>query len=78
MLKEGSLYYLNGKSLQNKQINSASHQTKENQSHWKLGHMGERSISTLKKDGLGFDFDGLKKPMWVVHKQEKPPKQRPL
>ena len=49
-------------SLQATQINSASHQSKENLWHRRFGHLGERGLSTLKKDGLvrGFEYNTSK------------------
>ena len=60
--KAGSLYYLDCESLQTTEINSASHQSKENLWHRRFGHLGERGLSTLKKDGLvrGFDYNTSK------------------
>lgn len=57
-LKAGSLYYLNCEPLYNQQINSASHQSKENLWHWRFGHLGETNLGMLKKSRLvnGFDF----------------------
>ena len=59
MSKAGNLYYLKCKPLKNEQINSASHQSKENLWHRRFGHLGERGLCTLKKDGLvnGLDYD---------------------
>ena len=57
--KAGSLYYLNCEPLDNQSINSASHQANEDLWHRRFGHLGERSLCRLKKDGLvhGFDYD---------------------
>ena len=57
--KAGSLYYLNCEPLDNQSINSASHQANEDLWHQRFGHLGERSLCRLKKDGLvhGFDYD---------------------
>ena len=59
MSKAGNLYYLKCKPLKNEQINSASHQSKENLWHRRFGHLGERNLCTLKKDGLvnGLDYN---------------------
>ena len=59
MSKAGNLYYLKCKPLKNERINSASHQSKENLWHRRFGHLGERSLCTLKKDGLvnRLDYD---------------------
>ena len=59
MSKAGNLYYLKCKPLKNERINSASHQSKENLWHRRFGHLRERSLCTLKKDGLvnGLDYD---------------------
>ena len=61
-LRVGSLYYLDCESLPNQQINSASHQPKENLWHRRFGHLGEKSLCSLKKDQLadGFDYDASK------------------
>ena len=61
-LKAGCLYYLNCEPLYNQQINSASHQSKENLWHRRFGHLGERNLGMLKKSGLvnGFDYDASK------------------
>lgn len=60
--KAESLYYLNCEPLYNQQINSASHQSKENLWHQRFGHLGKRSLDMLKKGGLvnGFDYDASK------------------
>ena len=60
--KAESLYYLNCEPLYNQQINSASHQSKENLWHQRFGHLGKRSLGMLKKSGLvnGFDYDASK------------------
>ena len=57
--KIGNLYYLNCESLQGQHINSATHQSMENLWHRRFGHLSQRSLMTLKKDGLvrGFDYD---------------------
>lgn len=57
VLKAGNLYYLKCKPLKNERINSGSHQSKENLWHLRFGHLGQRSLCTLKKDGL---VNGLK------------------
>ena len=44
MSKAGNLYYLKCKPLKNEQINSASHQSKENLWHRRFGHLGERGL----------------------------------
>ena len=57
--KIGNLYYLNCESLQGQHVNSATHQSMENLWHRRFGHLSQRSLTTLKKDGLvrGFDYD---------------------
>ena len=57
--KVGNLYYLNCELLQGQHVNSATHQSMENLWHRKFGHLGQRSLMTLKKDGLvrGCDYD---------------------
>ena len=55
--KARNLYYLKCKPLKNERINSASHQSKENLWHRRLGHLGQRSLCTLKEDGLVNDLD---------------------
>ena len=59
VIKVGSLYYLNCEPLTNQRTNSASHQVSENLWHRRFGHLGERSLCKLKRDGLvdGFDYD---------------------
>ena len=59
VLKTGSLYYLNYEPLHNLRIKSASLQTKENLWYWRISHLGERSLSMLKRNGLvnGFVYD---------------------
>ena len=60
--KVGCLYYLDCESIPNQQINSASHQSKESMWHRRLGHLGQRSLCSMKKDQLvdGFDYDTSK------------------
>ena len=57
--KAGNLYHLKCKPLKNERINSAGHRSKENLWHWRFGHLGERGLCMLKKDGLvnGLDYD---------------------
>ena len=57
--KTGSLYYLRCEPMINERINSATDQAGENLWHRRYGHLGERNLSKLKKDGLvnGFDYD---------------------
>ena len=59
MSTAGNLYYLKCKPLKNEQMNSATHQSKENLWHRRFGHLGERGMCTLKKDRLvnGLDYD---------------------
>ena len=47
----------------NQRINSVMDKTSENLWHWRYGHLGERNLSKLKKDGIvnGFDYDTSKK-----------------
>ena len=60
-LKTGSLYYLCCEPI-NQQINSVMDKTSENLWHRRYGHLGERNLSKLKKDGLvnGFDYNTTK------------------
>ena len=57
--KTGSLYYLRCEPMINERINSATDQAGENLWHRRYGHLGEKNLSKLKKDGLvnGFDYD---------------------
>ena len=62
--KAGSLYYLDCEPLNSQQINSTSHdQANEDLWHQRFGHLGERNLSKLKKDGLvhNFQYDVAKK-----------------
>ena len=56
--KAGSLYYLNCEPMSN-QINSTSHQSNQTLWHRRFGHLGEKSLHKLKKDGLvrGLNYD---------------------
>ena len=56
-MKTGSLYYLNCEPMNNQQINSVTDQASKNLWHRRYGHLGERNLSKLKKDGLVKEFD---------------------
>ena len=57
--KAGNLYYLNCEAPKDHQVNSTIVESKENLWHRRFGHLGEKNLSTLKKDELvsGFDYN---------------------
>ncbi len=56
--KTGRLYYLNCEPLSdNLHVNAATNPAKENLWHRRFGHLGEKNLHNLAKDGLVIGFD---------------------